>query len=329
MFAIIKKVMERKRAEKGTFMEELITNKLEFAVLIDSDNISSKYAASIFDELEKYGFASCRRIYGNWSKGNGWSEGVLLEYSITPIQQFSYTSGKNATDIAMVIDAMDLLYKDKVDGFCLVTSDSDFTRLAMRLREEKKYVLGMGESKTPAALTRSCNKFIYLNLIDEKSEEQSFDHNELENVTSIETIRKAIAALFTESGSKALDLGYIGQRIGEKYTDFDVRNYGYAKLSVFVKEEMPGYQVVRDRNKTFLREEEKISQGSLETEIKDMIRESGGTIDNLSIINDEIGKRHPNFELKSYGYNRISSFLRRIRGLEVNNNSVILKEKEE
>ena len=310
-------------------MEELIQNKLEFAVLIDSDNISSKYASTIFDELEKYGFASCRRIYGNWSKGNGWSEKVLLEYSITPIQQFSYTAGKNATDMAMVIDAMDLLYKDKVDGFCLVTSDSDFTRLAMRLREEKKYVLGMGESKTPAALTRSCNKFIYLNLIDDKNEEDGFDHNELENVTSIEAVKKSIAALFTENGSKALDLGYVGQRISERYTDFDVRNYGYAKLSVFVKEEMPQYQVVREKKKTYLKEQEKVSQTSLETEIKEMIRENGGTIDNLSIINDDIGKRHPNFELKSYGYSRISSFLRRIRGLEVNNNSVLLQDSEE
>ena len=306
-------------------MDELIQNKLELAVLIDSDNISSKYASTIFDELEKYGFASCRRIYGNWSKGNGWSEGVLLEHSITPIQQFSYTAGKNATDMAMVIDAMDLLYKDKVDGFCLVTSDSDFTRLAMRLREEKKYVLGMGESKTPAALTRSCNKFIYLNLIDDKNE-NSFDHNALENVTSIEAVKKAVAALFTENGGKELDLGYVGQRISERYTDFDVRNYGYVKLSVFLKEEMPQYQVVRDKKKTYLKEREKISQNNLEEEIKDMIRENGGSIDNLSIINDEIGKRHPNFELKSYGYSRISSFLRRIRGLEVNNNSVLLQD---
>ena len=308
-------------------MEDLIQNKLEFAVLIDSDNISSKYAASIFDELEKYGFASCRRIYGNWSnKGNGWTENVLLEYSIIPIQQFSYTSGKNATDMAMVIDAMDLLYKDKVDVFCLVTSDSDFTRLAMRLREEKKYVLGMGESKAPAALTRSCNKFIYLNLIDDKSQE--VDHNELENVTSIEMVKKAVAALFTEEGSRSLDLGYVGQRISEKYTDFDVRNYGYAKLSVFLKEEMPQFRVVREGNKTCLKKQDQVSKKELEDEIKEMIRSNGGSIDNLSIINDEIGKRHPNFELKSYGYSRISSFLRRIIGLEVNNNSVLLKDKE-
>ena len=135
--------------------------KLQFAVLIDAENVSAKYAAVIFDELEKYGYASCRRIYGNWSKENGWKEEILLAYSIIPIQQFSYTAGKNSTDIAIVIDAMDLLYQRKVDGFCLVTSDSDFTRLAMRLREEKKYVLGMGESKTPLALTRACNKFIH------------------------------------------------------------------------------------------------------------------------------------------------------------------------
>ena len=116
----------------------------ETAVLIDADNISPKYAPIIFQELEAYGFPSCRRIYGNWSKANGWNEELLLEYSIIPVQQFSYTSGKNATDMAMVIDAMDLLYGKKVDGFCIVTSDSDFTRLAMRLREEHMYVIGMG-----------------------------------------------------------------------------------------------------------------------------------------------------------------------------------------
>ena len=147
-------------------MEETV-EKMQFAVLIDADNISSRYAATIFEEMEKYGFSTCRRIYGNWSKGNGWTEETLLEYSTIPVQQFSYTTGKNATDMAMVIDAMDILYKDKVQGFCLVTSDSDFTRLAMRLREENKFVLGMGESKTPLALTRACNKFIYLNLIAE------------------------------------------------------------------------------------------------------------------------------------------------------------------
>lgn len=308
--------------------EELTQTKYEFALLIDSDNISSKYAATIFEELEKYGFASTRRIYGNWSKSNGWSEKVLLEYSITPIQQFAYTSGKNATDMAMVIDAMDLLYKDKVDGFCLVTSDSDFTRLAMRLREERKFVLGMGESKTPSALTRSCNRFVFLNLIGDDKEEQPLAKGEVESVTPLETITKAIAALFTETASTALDLGYIGQRISEKFNDFDVRNYGYAKLSVFVKEEMPEYRLVREKNKTYLKMKETLSQSGLEEEIRSIIQENGGTVDNLSIINDEITKRHPNLELRTFGYSRISSFLRRVRGLEVNNNSVSIREED-
>ena len=128
--------------------------KLQFAVLIDAENISARYAQMIFDELEKYGFASCRRIYGNWSKENGWKENILLEYSVTPIQQFSYTTGKNSTDMAMVIDAMDLLYQNKVDGFCLVTSDIDFTRLAMRLREEKKFVLSVQTKSMIISTTR-------------------------------------------------------------------------------------------------------------------------------------------------------------------------------
>lgn len=140
-------------------------SKMQIAVLIDSENVSSRYASIIFNEIETYGFATYRRIYGNWTKNNGWSENILLENSITPIQQFNYTSGKNSSDMTMVIDAMDILYSGNVDGFCLVTSDSDFTRLAMRLREANMYVIGMGESKTPAALTKACNKFIHLNLI--------------------------------------------------------------------------------------------------------------------------------------------------------------------
>ena len=111
-------------------------SKMQIAVLIDSENVSSRYASIIFNEIETYGFATYRRIYGNWTKNNGWSENILLENSITPIQQFNYTSGKNSSDMTMVIDAMDILYSGQVDGFCIVSSDSDFTRLAARLREE-------------------------------------------------------------------------------------------------------------------------------------------------------------------------------------------------
>ena len=121
-------------------METIQGERMQFAVLIDADNISSKYAATIFEELDKFGFSTYRRIYCNWSKSNGWNEGMLLEHSIMPVQQFSYTTGKNATDMAMVIDAMDILFKNKVRGFCLVPSDTDFTRQAMPLPEENMFV---------------------------------------------------------------------------------------------------------------------------------------------------------------------------------------------
>ena len=184
-------------------------SKMQIAVLIDSENVSSRYASIIFNEIETYGFATYRRIYGNWTKNNGWSENILLENSITPIQQFNYTSGKNSSDMTMVIDAMDILYSGNVDGFCLVTSDSDFTRLAMRLREANMYVIGMGESKTPAALTKACNKFIHLNLIFEASvtlsesqtaelhEDFSSDRSVKANaVTPIADIEEAIISVY-------------------------------------------------------------------------------------------------------------------------------------
>lgn len=307
--------------------------KMQFAMLIDADNISSKYASTIFDELDKYGFASCRRIYGNWSKGNGWSEDILLEYSIIPIQQFSYTSGKNSTDMAMVIDAMDILFKDKVDGFCLVTSDSDFTRLAMRLREEKKYVLGMGESKTPVALTRACNKFIHLNLIGEQNKENVSQnrsqeiHQDEENITSVRDIESSILALINENGHKTIDLGVIGSRLSEKYSDFDVRNYGYTKLSVFVEEEMPGLMLWKEDSIYYVCKKETLPRSMIEKEIIHMIEKNGGVVENLSNINDELKNKHKNLDLKDYGYSRISSFLRSINGLTVTANRVELKKR--
>ena len=267
--------------------------KMQFAVLIDAENVSARYVQVIFDELEKYGFASCRRIYGNWSKESGWKENILLEYSVTPIQQFSYTSGKNSTDMAMVIDAMDLLYQNKVDGFCLVTSDSDFTRLAMRLREEKKYVLGMGESKTPLALTRACNKFVHLNLINDAGKDNSHVSTSQtgsggdDSVTSIENVENAILSLLNEVGGE-VDLALVGQRLSDKFPDFDVRNYGYSKLSVFLTQELPILRVHRENNNYRVGKMEKVSREKIEKEILSIIQKNGGTVDNLAMINEEL-----------------------------------------
>ena len=323
---------------------EQIEDKKQFAVLIDADNISAKYAGSIFNEIENYGYASFRRIYGNWStKGNGWKEEILLENSITPVQQFAYTSGKNATDMAMVIDAMDILYSGKVDGFCLVTSDSDFTRLAMRLREENMYVIGMGESKTPMALTKACNKFIHLNLINKQV-------NDMENAPSAAASRKGARAAEEEHGSgvtplpqieeaiisfindnenkgKITYLGEIGSRLNAKFTDFDVRNYGYTKLVVFLQDTCPRLYLYKIDSAYAVGLGSHLDRQKLEKEILLFIRDNGGQIENLSMVYEEIHKKYPAFDLKDYGYNRLSSFLRSIRQLSVSGNMVSIKDR--
>ena len=336
-------------------MESMANEKMQFAVLIDADNISSKYAVTIFEELEKYGLTSYRRIYGNWSKGNGWSEGLLLEYSIMPVQQFSYTTGKNATDMAMVIDAMDILYKNKVQGFCLVTSDSDFTRLAMRLREENMFVLGMGESKTPLALTRACNKFIHLNLVAEQNMDEDIAmgtrnsqdtrnnpdekhgrtgeyagsqdavSTEEQNVTSIADVRQVILTLINESGGRQVDLARVGNRLNDKFTDFDVRNYGYYKLSTMIDQELPDLHVKKISNQYYVERRSNLTKEELEQEICRMIAKNGGMVENLASLNDELHKKYKQLDFKQFGYNRISSFLRSLSSVTVHENEVSLK----
>ncbi len=336
-------------------MESMANEKMQFAVLIDADNISSKYAVTIFEELEKYGLTSYRRIYGNWSKGNGWSEGLLLEHSIMPVQQFSYTTGKNATDMAMVIDAMDILYKNKVQGFCLVTSDSDFTRLAMRLREENMFVLGMGESKTPLALTRACNKFIHLNLVAEQNMDEDIAmgtrnsqdtrnnpdekhgrtgeyagsqdavSTEEQNVTSIADVRQVILTLINESGGRQVDLARVGNRLNDKFTDFDVRNYGYYKLSTMIDQELPDLHVKKISNQYYVERRSNLTKEELEQEICRMIAKNGGMVENLASLNDELHKKYKQLDFKQFGYNRISSFLRSLSSVTVHENEVSLK----
>lgn len=307
-------------------IENLQSERMQFAVLIDADNISSKYAATIFEELDKFGLSTYRRIYGNWSKANGWNEGVLLEHSIMPVQQFSYTTGKNATDMAMVIDAMDILFKNKVKGFCLVTSDSDFTRLAMRLREENMFVLGMGESKTPLALTRACNRFIHLNLVAEQNKAmEGNESGEEQNVTSVTEVRQAILALINENDGKQVDLARIGNRLNDRFSDFDVRNYGYTKLSTMVTQELPDLSVKKVNNQHYVERRSTLTKAELEREICSMIEKNGGMIDNLSTLNDELHKKYKQLDFNQFGYSRISSFLRSLKSVTVHENQVTLR----
>ena len=320
-------------------------NKMQIAVLIDSENVSSRYASIIFNEIETYGFASYRRIYGNWTRNNGWNQNILLENSITPIQQFDYASGKNSTDMTMVIDAMDILYSGNVDGFCLVTSDSDFTRLAMRLREANMYVIGMGESKSPVSLTKACNKFIHLNLIYDQPGNASSgagaseDHDlhddfttdrraKANAITPISEIEEAIISIINdnENKGKTTYMGEIGSRLNAKFTDFDVRNYGYTKLLTFIRDKCSKLELIKENSSYYAIVRELDNETDVQQEITSMIAKNGGTIDNLSVVYDKLKKKHPDFDLKDYGYSRISSFLRSMVGVTVKGNAVSLKD---
>jgi uncharacterized LabA/DUF88 family protein len=213
-------------------------NQTMLAVLIDAENAQPSITEELISEIAKYGVASVKRIYGDWTTPQlgGWKQ-VLLDYSIQPIQQFRYTYGKNATDSAMIIDAMDLLYKRRFDGFCLVSSDSDFTRLASRIREEGLIVYGFGEAKTPKSFVSACDKFIYTEVLaTEDSNEsvvQKISPKELKQDSKLVALfRTAIEASSDESGWAPLSA--VGNNIAKQSPEFDPRNYGYKKLSELV-----------------------------------------------------------------------------------------------
>ena len=206
----------------------------KLAVLIDADNAQPSIVDGLLSEIAKYGTANVKRIYGDWTLAGlkGWKE-VLLEYSIQPIQQFGYTSGKNATDSALIIDAMDLLYTDKFDGFCIVSSDSDFTKLASRIREAGLFVYGFGEKKTPKAFVSACDKFIFTEVLrskDDYSEKiKRRTTNELKKDTKlVNLLRNAVEASSDDSGWA--HLAAVGSNVAKQAPEFDPRNYGYKKL---------------------------------------------------------------------------------------------------
>ena len=222
------------------------TRELKLAVLIDADNVPYSNVKGMMEEIAKFGTPTTKRIYADWTKPNagGWKS-VLLEHAITPIQQYSYTVGKNSSDSAMIIDAMDLLYSDKVDGFCIVSSDSDFTRLAIRLRESGMKVIGIGEQKTPNSFIVACDRFVYIEVLDgaikkklpkrtatdaKKATPKSLNKVDLH---TIELIESTIEDIGDDSGWAFL--GDVGNLIVKKKPEFDPRNYGFSKLTPMLK----------------------------------------------------------------------------------------------
>lgn len=216
-----------------------MNTQLNMAVLIDGDNIPSAYVKEMMEEIAKYGNPTIKRIYGDWTRPglNKWKS-LLLENAITPVQQYGYTTGKNATDSAMIIDAMDILYSGKVNGFCLVSSDSDFTRLATRLREAGMQVIGIGERKTPNPFIVACDKFVYIEILKKKSKDKTESKEKTDTVDpitnkEIQLISNSISDLSDEDGWAFL--GDVGSLIQKKRPNFDSRNYGFEKLTPLIK----------------------------------------------------------------------------------------------
>jgi len=222
---------------------------LRLAVLIDADNVPYANVKQMFEEIAKYGTPTFKRIYADWTKPtvSGWKT-VLLENAITPIQQYSYSTGKNSSDSAMIIDAMDILYSGKVDGFCIVSSDSDFTRLAIRLREAGMKVIGIGEKKTLIPFITACDKFIYIEIL--KAEEAATEgeqktrpskNRRAKKPAPIDKIDRDLVKLLRDSIADIADengwayLGNLGSQILKKKPDFDARNYGYPKMFPLIK----------------------------------------------------------------------------------------------
>ncbi|MBA1186899.1 NYN domain-containing protein [Stutzerimonas nitrititolerans] len=247
-----------------------IRQQTHLAVLIDADNAPAAIVEGLFEEIAKYGVASVKRIYGDWTKPNlgSWKK-VLLDYSIQPIQQFAYTSGKNATDSSLIIDAMDLLYTRRFDGFCLVSSDSDFTRLAARLREEGLTVYGFGEQKTPSPFVSACDKFVYTEILradapktsqeppsngdkavapaaTEKADEDSGTAGKAASVKTQKVPVDFIAKVLSDIADDEDDwvqLGLLGSNISKLRPAFDPRLYGYKKLSDLIKSQPKRFEL--------------------------------------------------------------------------------------
>lgn len=302
-----------------------ITNEQEdmnrvFALLIDGDNVSPKYVTGIIEELtQKYGSLSYRRIYGDFTNNQkkGWKE-VLLDNSITPIQQYANTSGKNSSDSALIIDAMDILYTGRVNGFCIVSSDGDFTRLATRLRESQMYVIVMGEEKTPRAIRMACDKFVALeNLIeqDDSDKKGKGSHKKTLEVLPKSFIVKIISDIIADNDSNGREthLGELGSKIVARYPDFDTRDYGYSSLSKFVEETSP-LKLYKVGLAYYVTLREEVTRDDVYAYAREVIKEYGSAGMDISELSNRLHAKFPSFSPKTYGYSQFQKFVNAIPG---------------
>lgn len=296
------------------------------AVLIDGDNISAKYLPLIVSEATRYGVSSYKRVYGDFtSKQAAKWRNVIRDgsYSISPIQQFCNTKRKNATDSALIIDAMDMLYTSNIDVFCIISSDSDFTKLAIRLKESGKEVIGMGEKKTPSSFRSACTVFTDLEVLMEMEyteDEEKAEAVQAENDASRSKIENVIIEIITENANKGRDTGLaeIGSRLQNKFSDFDVRKYGYSSLLMFI-EEIDTFVVQKVGNTlyTVSMKDNSDMKNKVVAYVVECVKKSGKTGIDLAALGQKIHSQYPNFKVKEYGYSSFQKFITGIDELKI------------
>lgn len=288
------------------------------ALLIDAENISYKYIDTIFDELKEYGNVTIRKVYGDLSKEQTkpWVA-PIQKYAIIPVQQYQNSVGKNSSDMALVIDAMDVLYNNPVDIFCLASSDSDFTRLASRIRQEGKMVIGMGESKASQPFVNAFDKFQYLNVIDT---DDSDTHTVLDNeITPIDEIKNEIMIFLESEDGFVENIGAIKEKLQKKYPDFDSRNYGCSKFSKFLESFSEELEVITQSDNCTRSAKLKNSKTreNIEAFVIEIIRNSKKKGLNIGEVNKKVMEKYPKFNPKDYGYKQVKLFFTNIKGVKI------------
>ncbi len=297
-------------------------NQNRVALLIDAENISYKYITTIFDELKELGSVTIRKVYGDLSNEHTkpWVE-PIQKYAITPVQQYQNTKGKNSSDMALVIDAMDILYNNPVEVFCIASSDSDFTRLASRIRQEGKMVIGMGESKSSQPYVNAFDRFQYLDLIDEENAEVSAE----KEITPINEIKNEVMAFLESNDGYVENLSSVKNNLQKKFPDFDSRNYGCSKFSKFVAQLSDEIEVIINNNLNIVRFKNSKTRKNVEKFVIDTISSSKKKSLNIGEVNKKVKEKYPDFTPKDYGYKQVKLFFTNINGvrLEDTNNLVI------
>lgn len=290
------------------------------AVLIDAENTSVNYVDVVVKELKQYGDIAVQRMYGDFSRKEmeAWSN-KGLEYAIVPIHQARYTATKNASDIMLVIDAMDILFQGTADIFCIVTSDSDFTRLASRLREGGKKVIGMGKSNASKAFITACNEYKFLDKISEEAEEIDEEDNAGNSaVTPLSEIKKALNYMIqqAESNGEQLYLGGAKSKLQREFADFDERNYGYSVFRKFVEEETR-FAVEMNGSTAYITRKNADKKQDISSRVEGYVLEKAEKRIELGLLGKELLEKFPKFKYRDLGYTKLSKYIQSVTGVEI------------